>query len=327
MNATQRAVAGAVIFSVGVVWFIPHPHQPAWAHVLLVFAALVLVPLLLDGVREVSDDAKVASALGAAVRLQFPAALLLLVAVGRDPGGIAALWAVPWVVMLGLLAGVGAMRLWRRGLRPLSLLLREGGLVYSAVGGAWLMADRLGLHPLGFSDAIVLLTAVHFHYAGLLLPVLTGRTLGVLSGSRAAAVTGMGVLIGVPAVAVGITASQLGLGPVPEAAAALLMAGSGFGVAALHWQLAWQNRWMRRVRWLWALAAVSLAVGMIFAAVYGVRNFFHPWPWLDLAWMRALHGTANALGFGLAGTLAWRLSDRSHGKGVEPGRINVRVKE
>jgi hypothetical protein len=29
-------------------------------------------------------------------------------------------------------------------------------------------------------------------------------------------------------------------------------------------------------------------------------------PWLNVPWMRALHGTANAIGFALVSVLAWR---------------------
>jgi hypothetical protein len=44
------------------------------------------------------------------------------------------------------------------------------------------------------------------------------------------------------------------------------------------------------------------------AALYGWR-FYAPLAWLDIPWMRALHGTANALGFGLGGSLAWRMAN------------------
>lgn len=46
------------------------------------------------------------------------------------------------------------------------------------------------------------------------------------------------------------------------------------------------------------------------AAIYGSR-FYVPMPWLDIPWMRAVHGTANALGFGLAGLLAWAMARSS----------------
>ena len=43
---------------------------------------------------------------------------------------------------------------------------------------------------------------------------------------------------------------------------------------------------------------------VVLALLYGCRAYF-PLAWLDIPWMRAVHGTANALGFGLAGVLGW----------------------
>jgi YndJ-like protein len=318
MSGGARAFAGAVVFTGSTLWGVPALNHAAWAHALLLLAALVLAPLLLDLIRARADDAETARWLRFAVRLQFPAALLLVPAMAREAGAVAALCALPWACVLASLAFAGAWRLGRRGWRPLPELLRDAGLVYAVVGAGWLMAERWGVRPLGFSGDIVMLTAVHFHYAGWLLPVLTGLALGRLPASRGAALTGFGVLVGVPAVAIGITASQLGAGPVTELVAAVLLALSGCGVAGLHLQLVWTRRWPGRVRWLWGVAAISLTAGMVFAAVYGVRSFFQPWSWLDLPWMRALHGTLNAIGFGFAGTLGWWLADGADGKGIEP---------
>jgi hypothetical protein len=112
----------------------------------------------------------------------------------------------------------------------------------------------------------------------------------------------------VPAVALGITTSRLGFSPVIEAAAALAMATGGMGVAVLHARLGLQRARPLGVRCLWVMTAASLAAGMLLAALYGVRSFFQPWPWLDVPWMRALHGSVNALGFGGCGVLAWWLA-------------------
>jgi hypothetical protein len=185
------------------------------------------------------------------------------------------------------------------------LLCREAGLIYAAVAALWLVLDRLALRPLNFDPAIVLLTAVHFHYAGLLLPVLAGFVLTSLKSGRGLNLVGVGVMLGVPAVAIGITSSQLRLRPEIEIVATLFMASSGLGVALLHLKLAMQERWLIHVRILWVVAGLSLALGMVLAALYGVRGFFHPFSWLDLPWMRALHGSLNALGFGFCGVLAW----------------------
>jgi len=46
-----------------------------------------------------------------------------------------------------------------------------------AVGGAWLVASRLGMRPMGIQEPIVLLTAVHFHYAGFATATIAAATL------------------------------------------------------------------------------------------------------------------------------------------------------
>ena len=61
-------------------------------------------------------------------------------------------------------------------------------------------------------------------------------------------------------------------------------------------------------RILWAVAATSLFFSMSLAALYGLRYFIDV-SWLDIPCMRALHGTANALGFAVAGLSAWLWTD------------------
>lgn len=296
---------GSGVFLLNSVYRVPYLQHAAWAEALLLLAALVIVPLLLDMLPESVDDSATTRILEWARRLQFGAALSLVFAYSRPAGLVSTLAALPWAGVLLLLAATGARRILRRGPRPVAAGCSAAGLIYAAVGAAWLLADRLGLQPLGFDPAIVLLTAVHFHYAGLLLPVLTGRALAVSAPDSRGTLTGWGVIAGVPAVAVGITATQLRLALPLELMATALMALAGFGVAALHLGLAGQRRWPAGVRSLWWMAGLSLGAGMSLALLYGVRHFFHPFPWLDLPWMRALHGSLNALGFGLCGVAGW----------------------
>lgn len=179
------------------------------------------------------------------------------------------------------------------------------GLLYGAIGAAWLLADRLGWQPLGFSTDIVQLTAVHFHFAGIVLPVVTACALTRWSSRRLATAAGGLVVLGVPAVAVGITSSQLGLGPGFECAAGWVMSLAGLSVAGLHLALAWRGGAPTAVRVLWALAGSALPYGMVLSALYASRAFMAPLPWLNIPWMRALHGMANGVGFGLCATVAW----------------------
>ena len=108
-------------------------------------------------------------------RLQFPAALALLVACWIAPGWLAAAAALPWIAITVLMALTGLWRIRHEGVRrELDGLCRDSALVFAVIGGAWTMADRSGYRPLGFDASIVALTAVHFHYAAFVLPVVTG---------------------------------------------------------------------------------------------------------------------------------------------------------
>jgi hypothetical protein len=206
-----------------------------------------------------------------------------------------------------LLAATGVMRTLRHGFaRPLDRLCTDAALMFSLVGGLWTLADRLGIRPLGFDPSIVALTAVHFHYAGVLLPLFTGLTARQMPESRFVARAAVGVVLGVPAVAVGITFSQLGWGFGLETAAGLALALAGAIVAIMHVRLATEPEFTPTTRALLAVAGVALFFGMVFAALYAIRFQASPLPWLAIPQMRAIHGTLNALGFGLCGVLGWR---------------------
>jgi hypothetical protein len=57
---------------------------------------------------------------------------------------------------------------------------------------------------------------------------------------------------------------------------------------------------------------------MTLAGLYGLRTWVSV-SWLDIPWMWALHGTANSLGVGVAGLLAWVLASHlSAGNALPP---------
>ena len=310
-GGTLGAGIGAAVWLLSATWQVADLRGIAWAAALLTFAALVLVPLAIDLVSEPEEDGISRLVLDWSRMLHMPAAVLLTVACRLEAGWPAAGLALPWVVLTGLLAVAGAGRVVRRGLAPFWKFCRDAGLVFFAVGGAWTLADRFGLHPLGFGTDIVQLTAIHFHYAGLVLPVVTGCVLREFAGSRLAAAAGWGVLAGVPLVAAGITRTQLGGGTGGELLAALVLAPAAMLVGVYQLRLAGQRRWPPVVQALWIVAGTALLGGMTLALLYAARGQALPLPWLNIPWMRALHGTANALGFALCGLLGWTLARRA----------------
>ncbi|HUR58020.1 MAG TPA: YndJ family transporter [Opitutaceae bacterium] len=309
--AGKRAAAGAIVWLGFVAAVQPHPRGDSWAHALLLLTALVLFPLALELIAERNDAQNATRWLHFVAGLQLPAAVLLAIACWLPAGVTAALLALPWLGVTVLLAATGGVRIWRQGVaRPLERLVTDAGLIYAAIGGVWTLADRAGYGPMGFDRAIVALTAVHFHYAGFLLPIFTGLVARRSPESRFVARVVVAVVLGIPAVAFGIVASQLRWGPAIETAAGVGLALAAAVVGILHVRVAMVETTPPRARVLLAIAGVSLVCGMILAALYAIRAYGAPLTWLGIPQMRALHGTINAIGFGLCGVLGWREIER-----------------
>lgn len=280
------------------------PEKSAWVPALLGFAALVLVPLAIELLVDPKEG-------GWPGKIMEWARLLMLVPAGGlvgalllEPGVVAALAAVPWFAFAAALAWVAVLRLRRDGWRRhFDGMCADIAMIYAAVGGAWAVADRAGWQPLNFAPEIVALTAVHFHYAGLVLPLIAGRVQRELFFVRFASVVAVGVVLGVPAVALGITATQLGWGLTLEKAAGAWLALSGMALGILQVRLAREGpRLPALTRGLLAVSGAALVLGMVLAAVYAMRVT----TWLDIPRMRALHGSLNAFGFAACALIAWR---------------------
>jgi hypothetical protein len=311
MKNSTRAWIGLVAWLAFAASARTSPTGEPWTHVLLLFAALVLIPLAFDLVVERRDSGQIARAMTWAQLLQLPAAACLAVACGLRPGLLALVLALPWAFITTLLASVGMARLARdTWARPIERLSADVGLGYLVIGGIGLLIDRSGLQPLHLSAPVIALTAAHFHFAGFLLPLFAGRVARANRDSRLASRGVVGVILGVPAVALGITFSQLGWTPAIEAAAGCGLALAGAVVAILHvrWALDAADQ-PSATRGLILVCGVSLFFAMLLAAAYAVRPYSAPLPWLGLPQMRALHGTLNAFGVGLCGVLGWRAAD------------------
>lgn len=271
-----------------------------WIVALFLVGPMVVVPL---GLWLAPDPAGGTSqvVLRAARWLSLPAGVALLIAFAMPTGAVAGLLSVPWLVMASL--GALAAALDASGANRDGRLLRPGihhamwaALLFLAVAAGNATADRLGLQPLGFAPVIILLTAVHFTFAGFAL-VLIGTLSHAARPGRAIAAAVGAVIIGIPITAIGF----FGVAVAALIGALLVAAGGlGIGVALL--------RGLRgpragaygssAARWFGRLAGASLLLSMPLAAAYAVGAFFDT-AWLDLATMARTHGAINVLGFAL----------------------------
>lgn len=278
-------------FSVPAFWAIAlhaTPRSEAWAEALLLMGPWLLVPLGLPESRR-----------------HRPARLLaagtLTLALALPHGVPAAVLSLPWLVWTLREAAYAVAE------RPRGAVAWCGASawLFLGVGAAWALADRAGLRPLGFDPVIVRLTAIHFHHAGFTAPLIAAwvaaGTAGHGSGPAGKIVCAL-MIAGVPLTALGITASRLDWAPGWETGTATVMVLAALGTAALC-----SRRGVRETdgvsRTLLIAASVALTLGSVLALSYAWR--FTRVPLVpDIPSMRALHGSANALGFGLLGMIA-----------------------
>ena len=277
--------------------------QPDWCATLLLFGALVVVPLGLALIDDLSRWG-IALACSPSCRGSISSALSRCSPLSRStPASAPGHLALPWLGFTTLVALLGFIRLVRDGYRTAAGIATSAAMIFLAIGGGWTLASRWGMEPMGFREPIVLLTGAHFHFAGFALPILTGLAAGTLRNTRARLAVA-GVVVGVPFVAVGITVGKSI--PVVELSAAWFLAITCLLVVGLQWELA-----VRTTGWpeclLFALSGLALLAGMSLAAVYALSTFQGAY-WLTIPQMIPWHGTLNALGFALPGLLAWHIA-------------------
>lgn len=297
------------LLMIWILWHLPQPRSLQWPTMILISAVTILVPLGVQLIKRV-DGRFVPNLWWMWLhRLSLPAALLFVIAYFL-PQGVAAGWLViPWLLWSITLTFLGVYIVWRADQRSPDRLIRAAGMIFLSVGGVWALFDRFGLRPLDFDPIIVLMTAVHFHFAGFLLPLLAGLAARERPAGTAT-LTGWLVIIAIPLTAAGITITQLGWGKGVETAAALCMAAGGLLTGWLHLRLAANTEFRPAARLLWTITGVCLLLSMTLAALYGLRVVF-PLMWLNLPLMWIVHGSANAVGVGVTGVWGWMRSIES----------------
>jgi hypothetical protein len=238
--------------------------------------------------------------------MQLSAALCVAASFLLPQGSVAALLVLPWLAFAVVLALRVVVRLFNRDGRDLQSVCLTASACYLPIGCAWLVASRYGLSPMGFQEPIVLLTAVHFHFAGFAAPLLAMATANTLGKASAPALTFFKVVAAGVLLGPGLLAAGFIIGPRVKLAAALLIAVSEFGLAAFFLAAARTLR-PRMAQILVTLSAASVMAAMVLAAVWAVGEFPLQ-PFVHLDEMARLHGTANAVGFAGCGLLGWTMA-------------------
>jgi hypothetical protein len=266
--------------------------------ILFLLAPVVVAPLAM---RLTAAPADATPALWAARRIQPWAALAVVASFFAHRGAVAGALAAVWMVVTGLVALHGLARLRRSA--TMAEVAGCAGCLLLPVGGGWLVLSRLGLGVLGFEEPLILLTAVHFHYAAYATLVLVGNVGRAVGGGRVFGVIASGAISGPLLLAAGITFS-----PLLEVFAAGIVALAVCGLGALT-----LVRVVPRVppaaRTLLALSSVSAFAAMALALAYAVGEVTSH-PVISIAQMARIHGPLNALGFVLTGLLGWTLVPR-----------------
>jgi len=295
---------------------------------LFLFAPLVIVPLGVELGRVLAGGGRTE---GFARRLQPLGAAAAVAAMWLPPGKTAGVVALGWLVFCGLLGGGAVVGIFRRAGElwgestgespvPTRAVLTPGvptrslptrvmvdiviavGRLDLVVGGAWLMASRWGMRPMGIQEPIGLLTAVHFHFAGFATATIAAATLAFAERRGEAQPwlrVAVGLVVGMPFV----VAAGFVISPGLKMGAAILFSASVAGLAVAV-RACGSRVEDRTARMLLQVAAGAVFAGMILAGTYAVADYAGS-EVLTIPQMARTHGVLNAVGFCLLGLLGW----------------------
>jgi len=263
-----------------------------YVELLILIAPLVLIPILL----KVGNASKKLRQWVLFCNIPFAIAFFL------PNGWLATICCLPWLGFTLKLV-LEEMQKWLiQSDKKMSHHAHFAAALYLPVAAVWALSDRLGMPLWVFDETIILLTVVHFHYAGFILPKITAFALEKMN-SRLADLIGLNVILGIPLVAIAITTTAYDLPKVIEVACVTLMVMGGMGSGIMHIILGMKSK-NTFAKLAWVLGGLALLGGMILALLYGWR-FYFPISFLTIPWMYAVHGTLNAIGFALPCVVGW----------------------
>lgn len=241
-------------------------------------------------------------------RLALPSGIALAAAFAFPTGLLAAILALPWFglgLIVAFAAAIDATAALRERRRTMGgpTVARWAAMAFLAVAAGNAIADRAGIQPFGFAPTIILLTAVHFTFAGFVL-VLVGASALERHHARWIVAALLLVIAGIPITAMGFFGVPLAAW---VGAVTVAIGGMGVGLAMLvpHGQVL--SPWSRRfgiVAGLSLLVSMPLAIGYASGVWFGIAA-------LDIPAMVRTHGAINVLGFAVPATVAAAFAARS----------------
>lgn len=301
--AQRSAAAGAVGWLLLLLTTTSDSHETELIHKIVFFALLVIVPLGLSLVT-VGEQRINASLYRVAVLAQPLAAVITIASFFFEKGLLSASLSALWLVTCGIVALLGLSRFTARGLYPLYESSVDAGLLYLPVAGGWLIIYRLGVQPFDYGETIILLTVVHFHFAGFAAPIIAGITGKMLAAigrpPRGIYAFIVFAIVGaMPLVAAGITFS-----PWAGLAGTLLLSSGLVLLAILTVARVVPAVSSLSGRLLLSIAALSSCTAMVLACLYAYSLVAHV-VILRIPTMAMTHGLLNAFGFATCSLFAW----------------------
>lgn len=306
LSDRSHRTPGRLVGAAGVLWtIIAVVTLLGWGRfqfieLLFLLAPLVVVPMAVPLILRPAKDDEERDHIQGMVRILFGAGVFAAVSFLWEPGGkgawLAFAWLLAWAVLVKTLTKISGSRVTVFG-----KFCFTAGTLYLGVGAIWLAASRLGFQPLGFHEPIVLLTAVHFHFAGFACAVMAGLLYERLHGDSWAGwmrLALLGTILGPGALGLAFL-----IGPQLKLVAVFWIALGEIALAAGFIRVAATAR-NPQARWLLRVAAASLVVGILLAAGWALGEYpLHPF--LNIEQMTRVHGVLNAIGFGVCGLLGW----------------------
>lgn len=280
---------------------------PSWIQVLLAVGMIVVVPL---GIASFTWSQPLAERLrSSAARLGRFAGPIAAASFFLDTGLASATLVSVWLVVTGLVSVSALLEVLGKRSLDVVFIMRGVACAYLSFGAGWLVLSRLGIRPLDFTDAVVELTAVHFHFAGFAAPLIAASAVSWMKARERSAsflgLAGLGVIAAMPVIALGTTFSSM-----LAALGALLLGLSLFVIAIVTLASIVPLMNGKGARLLLTASSISILIGMLLGIQYGLGQWLGT-PSLGIARMAQIHGTLNALGFSLCGLVGWRLAARS----------------